>query len=88
MTRMEILYLVWRDEGEQQARESLRLLDSLAIEWIACEPQILETSAYVKSHGGLSVADSWIAATAISVTQPSSTKTLNFKNSKNYLKNS
>ena len=65
MTRMEILYLVWRDEGEQQAREALRLLDSLAIEWIACEPQILESSAYVKSHGGLSVADSWIAATAI-----------------------
>ena len=65
MTRMEVLYLVWRDEGEQQAREALRLLDSLAIEWITCEPRILEASAYVKSQGGLSVADSWIAATAI-----------------------
>jgi ribonuclease VapC len=66
MTRMEILYLIWRDEGEQQAREALRLLDSLAIEWVTCEPRILEASAHVKSHGGLSVADSWIAATAIS----------------------
>ncbi|MEO6163305.1 MAG: PIN domain-containing protein [Candidatus Binatia bacterium] len=66
MTRMETLYLIWRDEGEQQAREALRLLDSLAIEWVSCEPRILEASAYVKSQGGLSVADSWIAATAIS----------------------
>ena len=66
MTRMEILYLIWRDEGEQQAREALRLLDSLAIEWVTCEPRILEASANVKSQGGLSVADSWIAATAIS----------------------
>ena len=65
MTRMEILYLIWRDEGEHQAREALRLLDSLAIEWVTCEPRILEASAYVKSQGGLSVADSWIAATAI-----------------------
>ena len=65
MTRMEILYLVWRDEGEEPAREALRLLDSLAIEWISCEPAILDASARVKSSGGLSVADSWIAATAI-----------------------
>jgi predicted nucleic acid-binding protein len=64
MTRMEVLYLIWRDEGEQAAREALRLLDSFAMEWINCEPQILDASAYVKSQGGLSVADSWIAATA------------------------
>ena len=62
---MEVLYLIWRDEGEQAARDALRLLDSFAMEWITCEPQILEASAYVKSQGGLSVADSWIAGTAI-----------------------
>jgi ribonuclease VapC len=65
MTRMEVLYLLWRDDGEEQAREALRLLDSFAIVWVTCEPRILEVAAYVKSHGGLSVADSWIAATAI-----------------------
>ena len=65
MTRMEILYLVWRDEGEQPARDALRLIDSFALEWITCEPRVLECSAYAKSQGGLSVADSWIAATAI-----------------------
>jgi predicted nucleic acid-binding protein len=65
MTRMEVLYLIWRDEGEQAAREALRLLDSFAMEWITCEPRILDASAYIKSQGGLSVADSWIAATAL-----------------------
>src|SRR5438552_1950831 len=66
MTRMEILYLIWRDENETAARDALRLIDSFAIDWVACEPQILEASAYVKSKGGLSVADSWIAGTAFS----------------------
>src|SRR5437870_386912 len=59
MSRMEVFYLIWRDEGEQAARDALRLLDSFAIEWVSCEPQILEASAYVKSQGGLSLADSW-----------------------------
>lgn len=66
MTRMEILYLTWRDEGEGPAHEALRLLDSFAIQWVTCEARILEASAYVNSRGGLSVADSWIAATAMS----------------------
>ena len=65
MTRMEILYLIWRDESEAAARDALRLMDSFAIEWVGCEPQILESAAYVKSRGGLSVADSWIAGTAL-----------------------
>jgi predicted nucleic acid-binding protein len=65
MTRMEILYLVWRDEGEQPARDALRLVDSFTLEWVGCEPGILDWSAQIKSKGGLSVADSWIAATAI-----------------------
>jgi predicted nucleic acid-binding protein len=65
MTRMEVLYLIWRDEGEQAARDALRLMDSFVLEWVTCEPLILEASAYVKSHGGLSVADSWIAGTAL-----------------------
>jgi predicted nucleic acid-binding protein len=65
ITRMEILYLVWREEGEEKAREALRLVDSFSLDWISCEPQILDRSAQVKSNGGLSVADSWIAATAM-----------------------
>jgi ribonuclease VapC len=65
MSRMEVLYIVWREEGEEAARNALRLMDSFAVEWIMCEPNILETAARIKSLGKLSVADSWIGATAI-----------------------
>lgn len=65
MTRMEVLYRVWREEGPEAAREALRLIDSFPIEWVSCGPEILETAARLKAQGKLSVADSWIGATAI-----------------------
>jgi predicted nucleic acid-binding protein len=64
MSRMEILYIVWRAEGEEAARHALRLLDSFAVQWVSCEPNILEVASRIKASGGLSVADSWIGATA------------------------
>ncbi len=66
MTRMELLYLICREEGEEAAREALRLVESFTIDWITCEPSILEIAARLKARGRLSVADSWIGATAIS----------------------
>jgi ribonuclease VapC len=65
MTRAELLYIVWRKEGEEDARHALRLMDSFNVEWISCEPNILEIAARIKAHGRLSLADSWIGATAI-----------------------
>lgn len=65
MTRMEFLYCLWRDEGESKAREGLRLLDSFAIQWVSCEPDILDAAARIKRSGRISVADSWIGATAL-----------------------
>lgn len=65
MSRMEMLYIVWRGEGEEAARHALRLLDSFAMQWVSCEPNILEIASRIKANGGLSVADSWIGATAI-----------------------
>jgi predicted nucleic acid-binding protein len=64
MTRMEILYCLWREEGEEAGRDALRLVDSFPIEWISCEPGILEAASRFKARGGLSVADCWIGATA------------------------
>jgi predicted nucleic acid-binding protein len=65
MSRMEILYNVWRGEGEDAARHALRLMDSFAVQWVSCEPNILEIASQIKAHGGLSLADSWIGATSI-----------------------
>jgi ribonuclease VapC len=65
MTRMELLYLIAASEGTEAADDALRLLDALPLHWVTCEPPILIESARLKQRGGLSVADAWIAATAI-----------------------
>ena len=65
MSRMEILYIVWREEGEISARDALRLIDSFTVEWVSCEARLLEIASSLKATGGLSIADSWIGATAI-----------------------
>ena len=65
MTRMELLYLIRREEGEEAARQALRLIDMFNLEWVSCEPEILEAAAALKAGGGLSAAGSWIGATAI-----------------------
>jgi predicted nucleic acid-binding protein len=65
MSRMELLYLIWREEAEEAAREALRLVDSFEIEWVSGETEILELASRLKAKGRLSVADSWIGATAI-----------------------
>jgi len=65
MTRMELLYCIRREEGEESAREALRLIDSFTVNWVTCEPDILERASRIKAHGRISVADSWIGATAI-----------------------
>ncbi len=58
MTRMELLYLIGREEGEDAAHHALRLIDTFNLEWVSCEPEILEVAALLKAKDGLSVADS------------------------------
>ena len=53
MSRMEVLYLVWREEGELAAREALRLIDSFNIEWVSCEARILKIASRLNATGGL-----------------------------------
>ena len=65
MTRMEILYMVRREESEQAAEEAMRLIDTFSVEWVSCDASILNAAAALKSAGRLSVADCWIAATAL-----------------------
>lgn len=65
MTRMELLYRIAASEGEEAAAAALRLLDVLPLHWVTCEPRILVEAARIKQKGGLSVADAWIAATAV-----------------------
>ena len=65
ITRMEVLYRVWKDEGESSGRLAYEQLQSLPIQWVdQKEPLLLEASR-IKASYQLSVADAWIAATAI-----------------------
>ena len=65
ITRMEVLDRVWKDEGERSGRLAYEQLQSLPIQWIdQTEPLLLEASR-IKALHPLSVADAWIAATAI-----------------------
>jgi hypothetical protein len=47
---MEVLYIVWQEEGEEAARHALRLMDSFAVGWVSCEPTILEIAARIKAR--------------------------------------
>ena len=65
ITRMEVLYRVWKDEGERSGRLAYEQLQSLPIAWVdQTEPLLLEASR-IKALHRLSVADAWIAAAAL-----------------------
>jgi predicted nucleic acid-binding protein len=58
MTRMEVLYRVWKDEGERSGRLAYEQLQSLPIQWVdQIEPLLLEASR-IKALHRLSVAAS------------------------------
>ena len=65
MTRMEVLYRVWKDEGERSGRLAYEQLQSLPIQWVdQTDPLLLEASR-IKALHRLSIADAWIAAAAL-----------------------
>lgn len=65
MTAMELLYRVWKDEGEPAARLAYEQAQSLPIVWIHESPELLEAAAEIKAKHHLSLADAWIAATTL-----------------------
>ena len=65
MSLMEVFYRVWKDENEQEGRLAYQQCLSLPIEWIHEHRTLLEKAAEIKASHHLSLADAWIAATAI-----------------------
>lgn len=61
---MEVLYRVWKDEGEAAGRLAHAQCLALPIEWLHETPEMLETAARLKATQRLSLADAWIAAAA------------------------
>ena len=64
LTRMEVLYSVWKDEDERAARLAYEQLKALPRHWGEASEPLLEQAASIKVRHSLSVADAWIAAAA------------------------
>ena len=62
---MEVLYRVWRNEGEAAGRTAYAQCLQLPIIWVHESPALLERAASLKALHALSLADAWIAATAL-----------------------
>lgn len=65
MTLMEIYYRVWKDENEAEGKLAYAQCQSLPITWIHESTELLEQAARIKANYRLSLADAWIAASAI-----------------------
>ena len=65
MSLMELFYRVWKDEDEQRGRLAYEQCQSLPIIWIHEDKALLEKSAEIKATQQLSLADAWIAASAM-----------------------
>lgn len=61
---MEVLYRVWKDEGEMEGRLAFEQVQSLPVTIIHESAPLLEKAAAIKATERLSLADAWIAATA------------------------
>lgn len=62
---MEILYRVWKDDGEDAAYNAYRLCQRFPIIWLHESESLLEKAAEIKAKFPLSLADAWIAAAAL-----------------------
>ena len=65
MSLMELMYRVWRDEGEGEARLAYQQCLALPISWLHESDALLMRAAQIKAQHPLSVADAWIAACAL-----------------------
>jgi len=65
ITLMEVLYRVWKNEGEAAGRKAYAACQLLPITWVHETPALLELAASLKACYPMSLGDAWIAATAL-----------------------
>jgi len=65
MTFMECRYRLWKDHGQHAADEIFRTLCLLPVTRVDVDDALLLTASELKAQHKISVADSWIIATAI-----------------------
>jgi ribonuclease VapC len=65
MTYMEVLYSVWKRVGEEAAKATYLRLKALPAQRFDVSEELLLIASRIKATYDLSVADAWIAATAV-----------------------
>jgi len=65
MSLMEVYYRVWKDEGAKAGKQAYQSCLALPVEWVHESPSLLERAASIKATHPLSLADAWIAASAL-----------------------
>lgn len=65
MTFMECRYRVWKNHGRDAADELFRSLSLLPVTRVDVDDTLIMTASELKAQHRISVADSWIIATAI-----------------------
>lgn len=65
MSLMEVFYRVWKNEGEKAGRAAYVQCQQLPVAWIHESPALLERAASLKAMHAMSLADAWVAATAL-----------------------
>lgn len=65
MTRMELLYRVWKDEDELAGKLALQQCLALPLDWVEASDELLLQAAELKAGFSISVVDAWIAAAAV-----------------------
>ena len=64
MTYFELLYRIWNRLGEREGKAAYLRLKALPVRRVDLSEDLLVSAARIKATQDLSVADSWIAATA------------------------
>lgn len=65
MSLMEVYYRVWKDESAEAGQQAYQGCLALPVEWVHESPALLEHAARIKATHPLSLADAWIAASAL-----------------------
>jgi len=65
MSLMEVFYRVWKDDGEAMGRTAYLQCQALPLTWVHESAPLLEAAAGLKALHPMSLADAWIAATAL-----------------------
>jgi len=65
LSLMEVLYRVWKTEGEAAGRAAYAACQALPVIWVHETPALLELAASLKARYPMSLGDAWIAATAL-----------------------